>query len=68
MESNREVLRKIGNRCPARAYTMHDSMGKQKLYSENHESERFLTIMNGMELHVCMYCGSLFALEKKNEG
>ena len=57
---------KIGNRCAARAYTMHDSMGKQKLYSGNHESERFLVVMNGLEVHVCAHCGCLFALEKED--
>jgi len=54
---------KIGNRCAARAYTMHESMGRQKLSSENHESEMFLVVMNGVEVHMCAHCGCLFALE-----
>jgi hypothetical protein len=63
----RGQLRKTGGRCPAGAYTMHDPMGRQKVYTEAHESEHLLIVVNESEVHVCMHCGCLFVLEKKDE-
>ena len=63
----------IGNKCIRKAYTMHDSMGRQQLYAyEEHEPGPCMmeNKVSGavIRVYACMNCGCLFAkVENENE-